>query len=76
MRMDLARDMMTLAARASDTPFEENSPQFSNIPAVPFRLPDGTEVCVCCVRVCVLRVCLRQNPSFDGDVRWLAGWVG
>lgn len=42
--MDVARDMMTLAARASDTPFEENAPQFSSIPAVPFRLPDGSEV--------------------------------
>lgn len=42
--MDVARDMLAVAARASDTPFEENSSQFANIPAVPFRLPDGTEV--------------------------------
>lgn len=44
LRMEVARDMMTLAGRTSDTAFEENAPQFSSIPAVPFRLPDGTEV--------------------------------
>lgn len=42
--MDVARDMMALAARTSDAAFEENAPQFSSIPSVPFRLPDGTEV--------------------------------
>ena len=45
--MDVARDMMTLAGRTSDTIFEENAPHFSSIPAVPFRLPDGTEVGFC-----------------------------
>lgn len=44
LRMEVAKDMITLAARTSDTAFEENAPQFSSIPAVPFRLPDGTEV--------------------------------
>lgn len=44
LRMDVARDMMTLAGRTSDTIFEENAPHFASIPAVPFRLPDGTEV--------------------------------
>lgn len=42
--MEVARDMMTLAGRASDSAFDADAPQFSSIPSVPFRLPDGTEV--------------------------------
>lgn len=42
--MDVARDIMAVTARTSDTPFEENAPQFSSIPALHYTLPDGTEV--------------------------------
>ena len=42
--MEVARDMMALAGRTSDSAFDADAPQFSSIPSVPFRLPDGTEV--------------------------------
>lgn len=44
LRMEVARDMMSVAGRTSDSPFKADAPQFSSIPTVPFRLPDGTEV--------------------------------
>lgn len=47
LRMDVARDMLALAGRTSDSAFEADAPQFSSIPSVPFRLPDGTEVRAC-----------------------------
>lgn len=44
LRMEVARDMLALAGRASDEAFDAEAPQFASIPSVPFRLPDGTEV--------------------------------
>ncbi|CAN0042565.1 unnamed protein product [Ascophyllum nodosum] len=62
LRMDVARDMMVLAARASDAAFEENAPQFSSIPSVPFRLPDGTEVGIGTDRFKVPELLVNTSP--------------
>ncbi|CAN0007770.1 unnamed protein product [Pylaiella littoralis] len=65
LRMDVARDMMTLAGRTSDSPFEADAPQFSTIPTVPFRLPDGTEVGIGTDRFRVPELLVNTSPLTD-----------
>ena len=60
--MEVARDMMALAGRTSDSAFDADAPQFSSIPSVPFRLPDGTEVSLGSQLGRVVgRICLNQE---------------
>ncbi|CAM9864465.1 unnamed protein product [Scytosiphon promiscuus] len=62
LRMSVARDMLALAGRTSDSAFEADAPQFSSIPTVPFRLPDGTEVAIGMDRFRVPELLVNTSP--------------
>ncbi|CAM9575861.1 unnamed protein product [Ectocarpus sp. 6 AP-2014] len=72
LRMDVARDMLALAGRTSDSAFEADAPQFSSIPSVPFRLPDGTEVGIGMDRFRVPELLVNTSPLTEA----LSGGVG
>eukprot|EP00903_Cladosiphon_okamuranus_P016631 g15339.t1 len=65
LRMEVAKDMMALAGRTSDSAFDADAPQFSSIPSVPFRLPDGTEVGIGMDRFRVPELLVNTSPLTD-----------
>ncbi|KAG5187036.1 actin family [Tribonema minus] len=61
-QLEVARDIIETSGRVSETAVDDQAPQFTSVPGVPYRLPDGSEVTVGVERFKVPELLFNTDP--------------
>lgn len=69
MKLELSRDFKQTVSRTAETYLDENDPKFTNLPMIPYELPDGTMVDAGVERFQLAELLFNPSPLMKDDNR-------